>query len=83
MGETIRSRTRIARQVRALSAEGKISALVLGILPFVLLIMVSISSPDYISELFDTTAGNLMLLGAGALIAVGGLWLRKIVRPEF
>lgn len=83
VGETIRSRTRIARQVRALSAEGKISALVLGILPFVLLIMVSISSPDYVSELFDTTAGNVMLLGAGVLLVTGGLWLRKIVKPEF
>ena len=83
VGETIRARTRIARQVRALSAEGKISAIVLSALPFALLIMVSISSPDYISDLFDTTAGNIMLVVAGALIAVGGLWLRKIVRPEF
>jgi tight adherence protein B len=83
VGETIRARTRIARQVRALSAEGKISAIVLGALPFALLIMVSISSPEYIDDLFDTTAGNVMLGVAGVLLVVGGLWLRKIVRPEF
>lgn len=83
VGETIRSRIRITRQVRALSAEGKISAIVLGALPFVLLVMVSISSPDYITPLFDTTAGNIMLAAAVGLLVAGGLWLRKIVRVEF
>jgi tight adherence protein B len=83
VGETIRARIRIHRQVSALSAEGKISAIVLLILPFGVGLFVAISSPDYISALFDTTAGNNMLLVSLALLVVGGLWLRKIVRPEF
>lgn len=83
VGDTIRARTRIVRQVRALSAEGKISALVLFALPFAVGAVVSVSNPDYIKGLFDTVSGNLMLAFAAGLLVAGGLWLRKIVRPEF
>lgn len=83
VGETIRARTRVVRQVRALSAEGKISAVVLFSMPFAVGIFISLSTPDYISVLFDSTGGNLMLALAAGLLVAGGLWLRRIVRPEF
>ena len=83
VGETIRARARVVRQVRALSAEGKLSAVVLFSLPFAVGLLVASSNPDYMDRLFDSTGGHIMLLGAGVLLVLGGLWLRKIVKPEF
>jgi tight adherence protein B len=83
VGETIRARTRLARLVRSLSAEGRMSAIVLCSLPFAIGAFIGVTNPDYLEPLFDTTSGKVMLLVAGGLLLAGGLWLRKIVKPEF
>lgn len=83
VGETIRARVRIKRQVDALTAEGKISALVLFCLPFGLAFFIFSSNPDYIEPLVSTGTGYVMLGAAGTMLTIGGLWLRKLVNPEF
>jgi tight adherence protein B len=83
VGETIRARTRIKRQVDALTAEGKISALVLFVLPFGLFGFIFSSNPDYIKPMFGSGLGQVMLGAAGLMLAAGGLWLKKLVNPEF
>lgn len=83
VGETIRARTRIKRQVDALTAEGKISALVLFVLPFGLFGFIFSSNPDYIKPMFSSGLGQVMLGAAGFMLACGGLWLKKLVNPEF
>jgi tight adherence protein B len=80
---TIRSRNSIRRQVEALSAEGRLSAVILLVLPIGMTIVISIVNPKYLSELTDTTAGNVMIAGAIVLLGIGGLWLRRIVRVVF
>lgn len=83
VGGTIRDRTRIRRQVSALSAEGRMSAYVLLGLPFAMGGAMAVLNPSYLSPLFDSGTG-LSLLAAGAvLLVIGGLWLRKIVKPTF
>lgn len=83
VGDTIRARVRARRQVRALSAEGRMSAAVLLALPFGVGAILAGSNPEYIGELFSATAGQIMLAVAGVLLVLGGLWLRRIIRPEF
>lgn len=83
VGETIRARVRIKRQVDALTAEGKISALVLFVLPFGLFGFIFSSNPDYITPMFGSGLGQVMLGAAGLMLAAGGLWLKKLVNPEF
>lgn len=83
VGETIRERGRIRRQVKALSAEGRISAIVLFVLPFFLVGFMSLTNPAYLGQLFSTGLGVGMVVGALLLLGVGGLWLRKIVRVVF
>lgn len=83
VGETIRARTRIKRQVDALTAEGKISALVLFVLPFGLFGFIFSSNPDYIKPMFSSGMGQVMLGAAGLMLTCGGLWLKKLVNPEF
>lgn len=83
VGETIRARVRIKRQVDALTAEGKISALVLFVLPFGLFGFIFSSNPEYIKPMFGSGLGQVMLGAAGLMLACGGLWLKKLVNPEF
>jgi tight adherence protein B len=80
---TIRSRNSIRRQVQALSAEGRLSAWILLALPLGLTVVISVVNPSYLSELTDTTAGNVMIAVGIALLGIGGLWLRRIVRIVF
>ena len=81
---TIRERDQIRRQVKALSAEGRLSAYILLALPFGVGFMIYLSSPDYIGEL---TNGGLLgwgLIGIGLfLMTVGALWLKKITKLVF
>jgi tight adherence protein B len=80
---TLRDRSRLTRQVRALSAEGRLSGIVLVALPLLLLVFLQTSNPDYINPLFHSGTGQkLLLVGVGLLVA-GGLWLRRIVQVKF
>jgi tight adherence protein B len=80
---TIRDRNQIRRQVKALSAEGRISAFVLLALPFVIAGFIAMISPDYLSELTNSTVGRIMLGVAAGLMLAGGAWIRRIIRVQF
>ena len=76
---TVRERAQLRRQVRVLSAEGRISAYVLGFLPFGLIALLSVVNPGYLQPL--TEGAGLAFSGVGAgLMAAGVLWLRRICR---
>ena len=83
VGDTIRARVRIKRQVDALTAEGKISALVLFVLPFGLVGFIGMTNPTYIKPLFGSTIGYVLVGVALTMLSLGGLWLKKLVNPEF
>lgn len=83
VASTMRARTTVKRKVKALSAEGRISAVILYILPFLMLGWIRLANPGYLSEMTGSTAGRYMLVVAAMLLAVGGLWLRRIVRIVF
>ena len=78
----MRAREEVRRELRALTAEGKLSAYVLGGLPILMLLFMSVAAKAYIKPLFTQTAGQVML-GAAALLMIGsGLAMRKIVDVE-
>jgi tight adherence protein B len=83
VGHTIRERNAIRRQVKALSAEGKLSAVVLMALPFGVTGFISITNPAYLSKFTESLVGYGMLGGAGVMLLVGGLWLKKTVAIRF
>lgn len=83
VGETIRERNQIRRQIRTLSAEGRISANVLIALPLGIAAVLAVISPDYIS-LFVTTPIGMVLIGISlVLFTIGVLWLRRITKITF
>lgn len=83
VGHTIRQRGQLRRQVQALSAEGKLSAIVLASLPFALLFMLSLSNPGYISLLYTHPVGLAMSAVAVVLLLLGIFWLSKTVKIKF
>jgi tight adherence protein B len=79
VADTVRTRQQHARKVRALTAMGRMSAYVLIALPFALAGIISLLNPGYLSPLFTTTVGNL-LVGVGlVLMASGSVVLKRIV----
>lgn len=82
LAETLRERQRLLAQARALTAQGRLSAWVVGLLPVALLVALEIIDPDMLSPLFTTPQGWAMLAAAVVLEALGVLVLRTIVRIE-
>lgn len=82
VADTMRARNRLKGEIRALTAEGRISAFVLGALPFLLFGFLWTSNRDYLQPLLDSGFGQIAI-GAGLLLMIGGIyWLRKIVDIE-
>jgi tight adherence protein B len=79
---TIREREYIRRQVAALAAEGKLSAMVLGGLPPAFLMYLLLANHDYVIVLFQRPLGILMLVGAAVILSVGVFWMSRIVKVE-
>jgi len=82
IASTIRERGYLRRQVRALSAEGRLSAYVLIALPLVVGTWLFVGSRGYMRPLYTTHLGELLLLIASVLMVVGALWMRKMIRIE-
>jgi tight adherence protein B len=82
VADTMVQRERLRRDVRTLTAEGRVSAYVLAGLPFGLALIMYLLNPDYTGELFTDTLGIIMLVMAGVSMLVGFLWMRKIINIE-
>ena len=76
----IRARLKLVAQVRVLSAEGRMSAWILGLLPFGVMGVMALSSPAYISMLWTDPSGVRMLWYGLGMIVFGVLWLRQTIR---
>ena len=79
IADVIRGRFRLARRVRSLSAEGRMSAWVLILLPFGLGVMMSLNDPEYLPQLLEHPQGMEWVTRAGLLMIAGILWIRKII----
>lgn len=83
VGHTIRERNQIRGQVKALSSEGRISALVLMVLPFGIGAFLLVASPGYMDKFVQSPLGFTLIGLAAVLLITGGLWLRKVVSFKF
>jgi Flp pilus assembly protein TadB len=83
VGRTIRERNQIRRQVKALSAEGKMSAYVLLALPVGVFAFLMLSQPSYFSGFFTSIWGYVALVVAVVLMIVGTLWMLASVKVKF
>lgn len=82
VAQTMRDRARLQRQVRTLSAEGRMSAYVLIGLPIGIAAYLFTFRNSYVAPLYTEAVGIFMLAGAVVLLGMGWLWMRKIIKVE-
>ena len=80
VANTIRQREQLRRQVKVLSTDGRISVYILMALPLVVLGYFLLVTPKYLEPLTSSVMGTLLLVGAGFLLVIGYVIMRKIVR---
>lgn len=78
----IRERFRLKRQIQVHTAQGRMTGIVLTLLPVVLAVALYFINPDMMSILWKRAIGIKLLYTAGAMIIVGGLIIRKIVNMD-
>lgn len=83
LSTVLRSRKLLKEKVKALSAEANASAMIIGALPFIVMLMVYLSKPDYIMILFTDPTGRLILLGAATMMTMGIAIMHKMVNFKF
>ena len=82
VAKTIREREALKRHIQSLTAEGRLSAYILIALPFVVAALLFIVNPEYMSILFTHLIGWVMVGGAGVLMVIGIIWMKKIISIE-
>ncbi len=82
LSRVIRQRFTFRRRVRTLSAEGRLSAWILILLPFVLFAVIYIQTPSYVGELTGTKDGQNLLVWGAIGMTLGGLWISKLIRID-
>ncbi|HEY0589843.1 MAG TPA: type II secretion system F family protein [Pseudoduganella sp.] len=80
ISKIVRERIKLLGQIRVLSAEGRMSAWVLGLLPFAAAAMIQLTNPGFLAVLYTDPAGQKMVATALTMMFVGVLVMRKIIR---
>jgi len=83
IADTIRERQRIKNEINTLTAQGKLSGMIIMAMPFFLGAVIYLFDNDYILSLFTTLLGRVLLVAALISQVLGWLFIRKIVNIEF
>ena len=82
VADTLREREQVRRQIKVLSAEGRLSAVILTALPFVLVGYLSVVNPEYLGSLTSETVGRIAIVVALVLMGIGVVWMSKIIKID-
>ena len=80
IGHIIRERFKLRGRIRVLSAEGKMTAIILAALPFLVIIALHFMSPNYINKLLTEPEGRIIAAVAGFMMVVGIFLMKKLIR---
>lgn len=83
LSQMIRDRTMLKAKIRAISAEGRMTARIMAVFPFLLYLLISTLAPQYFDPVWDSGYGNVMIFGVLAFLSVGLIVLNRIVRFDF
>jgi tight adherence protein B len=83
LSKVLRDRKKMKAKIRSVSQEAKSSAMIIGSLPFCIIGLLSIFSPDYLTPLWSTRVGNIMLVGCAVWMTLGSLVMRKMINFEY
>jgi tight adherence protein B len=79
VAETVRQRQQFSRKVKGLTAMGRMSAYVLIALPFFLALAITVMNPKYMSPLYHTSTGHMLMLVGAVMIGIGSTILKRMV----
>ncbi len=82
LAKLLRDREKMKLKIRAISSEARASAMIIGALPFAMLALLSVMSPDYIAPLFTDTRGNYMLAAGLVSISMGAFVMWRMTKFE-
>lgn len=80
ISKIVRDRIKLLGQIRVLSAEGKMSAWVLGLLPFAAAFMIQVTNPSFLKILYTDPAGRKMVATALVMMVLGAFAMRRIIK---
>jgi tight adherence protein B len=83
LSKVLRDRKKMAEKIQAMSMEAKASAGIIGSLPPIVMLLVYLSTPDYISLLWTHPTGQLMLCGCVLWMSCGILVMKKMINFDF
>jgi len=83
LSKVLRGRKILSEKIKALSAEAKMSAMIIGALPIVVGGLVTVVSPDYMTELYTTPTGHRNLMVGAGMMVLGTLMMRKMINFKF
>jgi tight adherence protein B len=83
LSKVLRDRKKMAEKIQAMSMEAKASAGIIGSLPPIVMLLVYLSTPDYISLLWTHPTGQLMLVGCVVWMTIGILVMKKMINFDF
>ncbi len=82
VSKVLRARFKLSRKIKTLSAESKMSAWILILVPFVVFVALNVVNPNFIAPLYNDPLGLKLILGGIVGIVIGALWIRKIINFE-
>jgi tight adherence protein B len=82
LAETVRDRETVRRQVKVLSAEGRLSVKILIAMPFVIAAFLTLTNRDYMRLLWTTRMGWFFMVTGGVLMIVGAIWSSRTVKID-
>jgi tight adherence protein B len=83
LSRVLRDRKKMAEKIQAMSMEAKASAGIIGSLPPIVMLLVWMSTPDYIALLWTTPVGQFMLVGCVGWMTCGVLVMKKMINFDF
>jgi tight adherence protein B len=83
LSTVLRERKKMRGKIKAMSAEAKASGGIIGSLPPIVATLLFLTSPEYITLLFSTTLGNVVLAASGLWMLIGVLIMRKMINFDF
>ena len=83
LSNVLRGRKLLREKIKSLAAEAKMSAIIIGSLPVVVMILISIASPEYMSELYTTPRGHKNMMICVVMMILGTMMMRKMMNFKF
>jgi tight adherence protein B len=83
LSKVLRDRKKMAEKIQAMSMEAKASAGIIGSLPPIVMLLVYMTTPDYISLLWTHPTGQLMLVGCATWMFIGVMVMKKMINFDF